>query len=75
MLGKIDREDNKKTMLEDVGVMKLTQEFMELYGKVWVLIPMNLTLMVQHSMQHHQSTGSRLTHPSHSLAKSWMVKH
>ena len=47
------KEDNKKTMLEDVGVMKLTQEFLELRCKVWVLIPMSITLMVQCSMQHH----------------------
>ena len=47
------KEDNKKTMLEDVGVMKLTQEVLELRRKVWVLIPMSLTLMVQRSTQHH----------------------
>ena len=45
------KEDNKKTMLEDVGVMKLTQELVALRGKVWVLIPTSLTLMVQRSTQ------------------------
>ena len=53
MLYKKDKEDSKITMLEDVGVMKLTQEFLELKHKVWVLIPMSLMLMVQHTMQHH----------------------
>ena len=53
MLYKKAKEDNKKTMLEDIGVMKLTQELVVLRGKVWVLIPMSLTLMVQRSTQHH----------------------
>ena len=53
MLYKKAKEDNKKTMLEDIGVMKLTQELVALRGKVWVLIPMSLTLMVQRSTQHH----------------------
>ena len=53
MLFKKDKEDNRKTILEDVGVMKLTQKFLELRHKVWVLIPMSLMLMVQQSMQHH----------------------
>ena len=53
MLYKKTKEDNKKTMLEDIGVMKLTQELVALRGKVWVLIPMSLTLMVQHSTQYH----------------------
>ena len=53
MLCKKTKEDNKKTMLEDVGVMKPTQEFLELRRKVWVVIPMSLMLMVQHSTQHH----------------------
>ena len=53
MLYKKAKEDNKKTMLDDIGVMKLTQELVELRGKVWVLIPASLTFMVQHSMQHH----------------------
>ena len=52
MLSK-DKEDNKKTVMEDVGVTKLTQELVELRGKVWVLIPKSLTLMVQCSMQYH----------------------
>ena len=69
MLYKKAKEDNKKTMLEDIGVMKLTQELVVLRGKVWVLIPMSLILMVQHSMQHHYSTGSRLTPQSRSMAK------
>ena len=47
------KEDNKKTMLEDIGVMKLTQELVALKGKVWVLLPTSLMLMVQRSMQHH----------------------
>ena len=75
MLYKKAKEDNKKTMLEDIGVMKLTQELVALRGKVWVLIPMSLTLMVQRSTQHHQSTGSRLTPPSRSTAKPWTVQH
>ena len=49
MLYKKAKEDNKKTMLEDIGVMKLTQELVALRGKVWVLIPTSLTLMVQRS--------------------------
>ena len=53
MLYKKAKKDNKRTMLEDIGVMKLTQELVVLRGKVWVLIPMSLTLMVQHSTQHH----------------------
>ena len=53
MLCKKTKEDNKKTMLEDVGVTKLTQELVALRGKVWVLIPMSLMLMVWCSMQHH----------------------
>ena len=53
MLYKKAKEDNKKTMLEDIGVMKLTQELVALRGKVWVLIPTSLTLMVQRSTQHH----------------------
>ena len=40
-------------MLEDIGVMKLTQELVALRGKVWVLIPMSLMLMVQCITQHH----------------------
>ena len=52
MLYKKAKEDNK-TMLEDIGVMKLTQELVALRGKVWVFIPMSLSLMVLHSMQHH----------------------
>ena len=47
------REDNKKTILEDLGVTTITQELVVLRGKVWVLIPTSLTLMVQHSTQHH----------------------
>ena len=53
MLYKKAKEDNKKTMLEDIGVMKLTQELVVLRGKVWVLIPMSLTLLVPRSTQHH----------------------
>ena len=53
MLCKKTKGDNKETMLEDIGVMKLTQELVALKGKVWVLIPTSLTLMVQRSMQHH----------------------
>ena len=53
MLYKKAKEDNKKTMLEDIGVMKLTQELVALRGKVWVLITMSLTLMVPRSTQHH----------------------
>ena len=53
MLYKKTEEDNKETMLEDIGVMKLTQELVVLRGKVWVLKAMSLTLMVQHSTQHH----------------------
>ena len=53
MLCKKTKEDNKKTMLEDVAVMKPIQEFLELRHKVWVLIPMSFTLMMQHSTQHH----------------------
>ena len=53
MMCKKTKEDNKGTMLEDIGVMKLTQELVVLRGKVWVLIPTSLTLMVQHSTQHH----------------------
>ena len=53
MLYSKTKEDNKETMLEDIGVMKLTQELVVLRGKVWVLIPTNLTLMVQRSTQHH----------------------
>ena len=37
MLYKKAKEDNKKTILEDIGVMKLTQELVALRGKVWVL--------------------------------------
>ena len=75
MLFKKTKEDNKKTMLEDVGVTKLTQELVALRGKVWVLIPTSLMLMVWRSMQHHNSTGSRLTRPSRLTAKPWMVQH
>ena len=53
MLYKKAKEDNKKTMLEDIGVMELTQELLALRSKVWVLIPTSLTLMVQRSTQHH----------------------
>ena len=52
MLYKKAKEDNKKTILEDIGVMKLTQGLVTLRGKVWV-IPMSLTLMLQRSTQHH----------------------
>ena len=45
MLYKKNREDNKTTMLKDVGVMKLTQEFLELRHKVCVLILTSLLLM------------------------------
>ena len=53
MLSKKNKEDNKKTILEDVGVMSITQELVELRRKVWVLILASLMLMVQRSMQHH----------------------
>ena len=53
MLCKKAREDNKKKTMEEVGVMTITQELVELRHKVWVLIPMSLTLMVQQSTQHH----------------------
>ena len=53
MLSKKDKEDNKMKIMEDVGVTTITQELVELTRKVWVLIPMSLTLMVQCSMQHH----------------------
>ena len=53
MLSKKDILDNKKTIMEDVGVTKLTQELVELRGKVWALIPTSLTLMVQRSTQHY----------------------
>ena len=53
MLCRKTKEDTKKTMLEDIGVMKLTQELVVLRGKVWVLIPTSLTLMVPRSTQHH----------------------
>ena len=53
MLCNNTKEDNKMTMLEDVVVMKPTQEFLELRRKVWVLIPTSLTLMVQRSTQQH----------------------
>ena len=53
MLCKKKKEDNKETMLEDIGVMKLAQELVALKFKVWVLILMSLTLMVQHSTQYH----------------------
>ena len=69
MLCKKDKEDNKKTILEDIRVMKLTQEFLELRCTVWVLILMSLTVMVQHGIQHHQSTGSRLARLSFLTAK------
>ena len=46
MLFKKAKEDNKRTMLEYIGVMKLTQELVALRGKVWVLIPTSLTLRV-----------------------------
>ena len=75
MLSKKDKEYNNKTLMEDVGVTKLTQELVELMGKVWALIPMSLTLMVQRSTKHHQSTSSRLFCPSRLMAKPWMVQH
>ena len=53
MLYKKTKEDNKKTMLKNIGVMKRTQELVALRGKVWVLILTSLMLMVQRSMQHH----------------------
>ena len=43
MLSKKDKEDNKKKILKDVGMMKITQESVNLKHKVWVLIPMSLT--------------------------------
>ena len=46
MLCKKAREDYKKTVIEDIGVKKLTQELVELRGKVWALIPTSLILMV-----------------------------
>ena len=75
MLSKKDIEDNKKKIMEDVGVMKITQELVELRRKVCVLIPMSLMLMVQPSTQHHQSTSSKLTRLSRLVAKHWMVQH
>ena len=53
MLSKKDKEDNKEQIMEDVGVMTITQELVELRRKVWMLIPMSLMLTVQHSTQHH----------------------
>ena len=54
--------------------MLITLESVVLRWMVWVLSRMSLTLMVQHSTQHHQSTVSRLTHPSRSTAKPLMVQ-
>ena len=75
MLSKKVKEDNRKKIMEGVGVTNIIQELVELRRKVRVLIPASLTLVVQYSMQHHRSTSSRLTHPSHSMAKAWMVQH
>ena len=52
MLSRKAKEDNKKKIMEDVGVTKLTKELLELRGKVWALIVVSLTLMVQRSTQH-----------------------
>ena len=49
MLSRKTKENNKKKVMEDVGVMNITQELVELRCKVWVLIPASLTQMVQHS--------------------------
>ena len=53
MLSKKVNEDNRKKIMEDVGVTNITQKLVELRHKVWVLIPASLTLMVQHSVQRH----------------------
>ena len=74
MLYKKAKEDNKKTILEDIGVMKVTQELVALRGKMWVLIPTSLTLMVQRSTQHHQSTALRLTHQNSSMVRRSTVQ-
>ena len=47
------KEDNKKKIMEDVGVTKLTQELVELSSKFWAVILVSLILMVQRSTQHH----------------------
>ena len=39
MLSRKAKEDNKKKILENVGVINITQELAELRHKVWVLIP------------------------------------
>ena len=53
MLSKKNKKDNKKKIMEDVGVIIITQELVELRLKVWMLIPMSLMQMVQCSTQHH----------------------
>ena len=53
MLCKKHKEDNRKAIFKDVGVMKLTQKFLELRCKMWVLISMSLTLMLQCITQCH----------------------
>ena len=43
MLSRKAKEDNKKKIMEDVGVTNITQELVELRHKVWVLISASLT--------------------------------
>ena len=42
MLSRKAKEDTKKKILEEVGVMNITQELVELRCKVWMLIPASL---------------------------------
>ena len=46
MLSKKDKGDTKKRIMKDIGVTNITQELLELRYKVWVLIPVSLTLIV-----------------------------
>ena len=66
--------DNKKKKLGEIRVMQITVEPMGLRWMVWAFSRTRLTLMVQRSTQHHQSTVSRLTHQNRLTAKRSTVQ-